>query len=102
MSKKIKALVKRTDEPIGHMTWISNSLENLQKIVDGHIEVVTIRPGLVLIVNEDGKLRDLPANFRLGGDLIVGDVIVCGVDDEEFADIPIDMKTWKKALKREA
>ena len=99
--EKIKAIVKRPDERYGHMTNISNSLKNLQNIVGGHIEVVTILPdkGLVMICNEDGKNLGLERNFIMGTppfhDVIVGEVILCGVCDEDFTDIPIDFQTWK-------
>lgn len=99
--EKIKAIVKRTDEKYGHMTAVSNSLKNLQNIVGGHIEVVTLMPdkGLVMICNEDGKLLGLEKNFIWGvppfHDVIVGDVIICGTDGEDFTDVPIDFKSWK-------
>ena len=34
---KIRAIVKRTDEPVGHVCNVSNTLKNLQKLVDGNI-----------------------------------------------------------------
>lgn len=98
---KIKAIIKRPDEKVGHMTNISPSLKNLQRIVEGPIEIVTIAPGLVLICNEEGKLRGLEHNFRMGidfFDVILGEVIICGVDGEDLADIPISFKEWKYYL----
>lgn len=52
MADKIKVIVKRPDEKYGHVTHISNTLENLQKTVDGYIETLTM-PGYVLILNEE-------------------------------------------------
>ena len=49
---KIKVYVKRPDEKIGHSTWISNTLENLQKTVEGYIETVTFGD-YVVICNEE-------------------------------------------------
>ena len=101
---KIKAIIKRPDEPIGHVSWISDTLENLQRTVGGLIEVVPITPdGLVMICNEEGKLRGLEKNFVMGmmcKDVIVGDVIICGTEGEEFADVPIDRKTWATLLEK--
>ena len=80
MAGKLRAIVKRTDEPYGHVCNISGSLENLQKIVGGYIETVPVGRKHVLIVNEEGKLRSLPINFHMGRyDTIVGDAIVLGV-----------------------
>ena len=61
MAKKIKCIVKRPGEQFGHMTWVSDSLENLQKTVGGYIETVTLpEHNLVLICNEEGSIRDMP------------------------------------------
>jgi len=48
---KIKVIIKRPDEKYGHVTNITNTLENLQKTVEGYIETLTM-PGYVLILNE--------------------------------------------------
>ena len=80
---------------------IKDELGEYQRLVGGHIEVVTLMPdkGLVMICNEDGKLLGLEKNFIWGTppfhDVIVGDVIICGTDGEDFTDIPIDFKSWK-------
>ena len=96
---KIKAIVKRPDEAVGHMTNISNTLKNFQRIVEGPIEVVRIADDAIIIVNEEGKLRGLPVNFICGQEVIVGEVAVVGVDGDEFADVPIDLNVWKWLLK---
>ena len=106
MAKKIKCIVKRPDEQFGHVAWISDSLKNLQNTVGGYIETVTLDNGVVLICNEEGKLRDMPYNFTLRRMLgfitvqnaIFGTVIVCGMDGDEFVDIPIDFNEWKSLL----
>ena len=113
MSKKIKCIVKRPDEQFGHVTWISDSLENLQKTVGGYIETVSIdNHELVLIVNEEGKLRDMPYNFSAlcaahaysayveWRERLFGTVIVCGTNPtkDTFEDIPIDFNEWKALL----
>ena len=40
--EKINVIIKRPDEAIGHVCYISDSLENLQKTVGGYIETLTI------------------------------------------------------------
>ena len=103
-TEKIKVIIKRPDEKTGHMTWISNTLKNLQSHVDGHIEVVKIgTSGLLMLCNEDGKNLCLEKNFMMGfvpfQDMIVGTVVLCGAGGEDFTDVPIDMKQWKYMLK---
>jgi hypothetical protein len=95
---KIKAIVKRADEPVGHMTNISCSLENLQKHVGGYIETVTIARDLVIICNEEGRLLGLPHNCRIAGVDFVGDIVILGVDGEDFADVPITFEEYKNTL----
>lgn len=97
---KIKVIIKRPDEIYGHMTWISDSLPNIQKTVDGHFETVTLsrNPDLVMLVNEEGKLKGLPYNFKTQLHDIVGTVILCGADGDRFADVPIELSTWKWML----
>ena len=100
---KIKAIIKRPDEEYGHIANISNTLENLQKIVGGKIETLYLGHGLILIVNEEGKLLGLEPNFRLEhgafADVIVGTAIVVGQKDEDFGDCPIVFEAWKILLK---
>lgn len=83
------------------------SLEEMQKIVEGHIEAVPTAlaqgwsqepgVGLALIVNEEGKLQNLPVNQTATdlsaayNDVIVGNAILLGTTDEDF----IGLTEWK-------
>lgn len=58
----------------------ANTLESFQQAVGGYIECVRLAPDVVLICNEEGKLLDLPFNFQIGSDYIVGNAVVCGVN----------------------
>ena len=55
------------------------TLEELQSIVGGYIEVIRLPDERILIVNEEGRLRNLPPNpaaSAAAGRLIVGVAIV--------------------------
>lgn len=66
---------------------IENTLEAFQSIVGGYIEVIRFKECL-LVCNEEGKLQGLESNFRLGYDVIVGDVIFTQSDSAgEFIDL---------------
>ena len=65
-------------------------LEELKSIVGGYIEIVNLRDGRLICLNEEGKLYNLPYNnkatdiFRAAfrtNDFIVGDVLVCKEDE---------------------
>ena len=110
--RKIKAIVKRADEEYGHMTAISDTLENLQRTVGGYIQTFPVDEKNVIICNEEGWIRDLPYNCTLFDDksllglrthlqTFYGDIIVVGVDGEEFADVQIDLKRWRFLIGRE-
>lgn len=96
---KIKAIIKRPDEEFGHMTNISERLENLQRTVGGYIECVSPDPRIVIICNEEGKLIGLEPNMKIPGDIICGTIIVVGISGEDFSDVPISFEEWKQLVK---
>ena len=98
---KIRAIVKRPDERYGHVTNISNTLRNFQRIVEGPIQVVSITDKIACVCNEEGKIQGLPKNFVMGNirkDVIVGEVAIVGVDGEEFCDLDMSFDLWKTLL----
>lgn len=102
MKDKIRAIVKRSTEPIGHILYISNDLKTLQRIVGGHVEAVNLGNGALLLCDEDGKspFKARPLNVFIGEwDAIMGDLVVVGVDGEDFGDVPITMEEWKEMLR---
>lgn len=63
-------------------TIIPNTLQSKQEIVEGLIEAVyPFEDQVALVCNDEGKLIGLPLNRRVGGDIIAGTFIVCGIDD---------------------
>jgi len=102
----MKVIIKRPCDQFGEETTIPNTLKALQEAVGGYIETVTLDNGVVLICNEEGRIRNMPYNFtlrRMWGvvtiqNAIFGTVIACGADGEEFANIPIDFNEWKALL----
>ena len=94
MADKIYVAVKRPGQPPRHV-WMSNTLENFQRYVEGYIETFTLAEDLVIICNEEGRLMRLPYNCTVCGVDFVGDIIFAGVRDDEFADLPCDWKDFK-------
>lgn len=71
-----------------------HTLENMQKLVGGHIEAVYPYDDPVgVIVNEEGKLEGLPPNRVLMDDegnpydILCGTFFICGLGDTNFASI---------------
>ena len=92
---KISVIIKEPGRRPRHV-WIENSLKNLQKTVGGYIEAVTLGKDLVVICNEEGRLRMMPYNCHICGVGFVGPIILCGVKGEEFYDIPITFEEAKR------
>ena len=94
---KIKGLlIEPLNEP--KVVEIDDSLESLQSVVDGYIEMVcppTHPDEAVIIANEEGKILGLEANrpVRLEDgriyDIICGNMFICNApyDSENFASL---------------
>lgn len=88
-----------------YKTNMSLTLENLQKFVGGYIEVVTIgtfgNQEILMICNEEGKIRDdCEPNFRLGNDIIMGDVVFAARDGQDIVGIaPTPITAFREWLK---
>lgn len=64
------------------------SVKKLQTVIGGWIQICHTIDGRVMVVNEDGKLRNLPYNSEatklyIYGEVeqIVGDVVICEIDE---------------------
>lgn len=67
-------------------------LEELQNIVGGDIQIISLHDGRQIVLNEDGKLNALPYNSLatdiaheahaiFDSDYIVGDILICKEGD---------------------
>ena len=97
MTKKIKVAIKRPDSKL-YLTNVSNSLKNLQNIVGGRIETITLCSDLVIICNEEGMINNLPYNLTICGLQFFGTILFAGVKRDEFFDIPCAFKELKRLL----
>lgn len=94
MKENIIVLIKKPN-CLPTVKTIPNTLEALQSIVDGYIEVVDVRKNVVLICNEEGKILSKYQNkpnimITVSGDvvdIIKGTAVVCGQDGEDLDDI---------------
>ena len=93
MSRKIRILVVEPNKEPYQMK-IEHTLRNLQKIVNGYIEIVELSPSVDLICNEEGKIKQLPLNRFIDYDIIAGTFFIAGHRDEET--ISLSRKQIKK------
>ncbi len=94
-SEMIKVLYKQVGKTMREKT-IPNTLEACQELVGGPIEVVALMPDVLLICNEEGKLRGLAPN-PFNGRLYVGDWFICGSRGVEFCSVP---RAYEKIVKQ--
>ena len=98
----IRAIIKQPGKKAGHVSRIMNDLETLKKYVGGYIETVPVCNGCVMVINENGKIDDLPDNFIYGRtfpDMIKGTAVLVGTSGDEFTDCLLTMKLWKGLLR---
>lgn len=90
----MKVLTKRAMWDRWAEAEIPNELEELQKYVDGYIEVYGLTEDMILLCNEEGRINNLPYNTRVMGEEFFGPILVCGTKGEEFTDVPIMLEDW--------
>lgn len=76
MNKIKDLIVEPGKEP--YEKKIKNSLKSLQNEVNGFIEFMEIEKGVDLILNEEGKINNLPFNRYAMNDILCGTFIVAG------------------------
>ena len=93
--KKIRVIIKSPGEK-PRSVWISNSLENLQKHVGGYIEINRIATNLVIVCDEEGRLKDKPFCAKILNWNFVGTIILAGFEGGELADCPLTFAEAKE------
>ena len=82
-TRTIKArLIEPMKEP--RVIEIEQKLESYQEQVGGYIEALTISDDVVILVNEEGKLRGMTPNRRFNGDVLVGNILIVGRKGEDL------------------
>ena len=80
---------------------IESELRALQAEVGGHIETFPLGQGVTAIVNEEGRLDELRPNCMFRAELLVGPVLLVGVEGDHFCSIPDGYEAlWLDALER--
>lgn len=99
-NRKITGLKLTAGSNLAEPEEIEDKLEVYQKFVDGYIEIVRINERLVMVVNDEGLIRELPENIIasclywsiIGQPVtpICGNAILVGLNPEngEFCNIP--------------
>lgn len=92
---KIEVAIKKPGKP-AQRALIEDSLESLQHYVGGYIEIVTLCSDLVIICDEEGRLKGKEHNCTVCGYDFVGTIILAGKKDDEITGLPVK---WSEILK---
>lgn len=84
--EQIRVAVKEPRKPLVFKD-INNDLETLRDIVGGWIEAVPFGD-MVVICDEEGRLKGKEPNIMVGGIGFVGTVIIAGASGDEFTSLP--------------
>lgn len=89
MKKKIKVVyIEPGRDP--EFRTVNNTLEAMQILVKGYIEALTVSNDMVIICNEEGRLRNMPYNRELFGIDLYGPIVLVGTEGEDFTDAPVE------------
>ena len=94
----MKVFFKEPGKAIRQMN-VPNELHVLQYLVGGYVESVTLFEDLVVLCDEDGRLKGLPYNCEVCGVTFCGPIVFVGVDGDDFCDVPYDVSVVKFAFK---
>lgn len=77
-------IIKRAGKPVQYATADLSDYKEIQKLVGGFFEVVRLPDGILLIVNEEGRIRNLPLNLTIADYPFYGDVFFCSSIEDEM------------------
>lgn len=85
---KMKAILKKPQSD-PEIVEVENELESLHRVLEcNFMEGVQIVPNTVAYIDEEGKLTRRMPNLRFGeNDVLVGNVLVCGLSGSEERDL---------------
>lgn len=94
---KIKVIIKEPGQ-LARFEKIENTIEEFQRIVGGYIEQISIASDLVILCDEDGKLKELAPSIIVGALEIVGTVIFAGKKNQEFTNVPLSRADFESTF----
>lgn len=78
-------VAKAGEQP--ELTEIDNTLEALQSAVGGWIQVISLSERILVVMDEEGKLKGYKDNFHIPHDTVVGTAVFVASEGEEFGSL---------------
>ena len=80
----MKVIVKRPNEKLEAIE-VGNELEKLQQLVGGYIETIPYKDNIIILLDEEGKLKDSEDNIVVSKyGMLVGNIVFVGTKGEDF------------------
>jgi hypothetical protein len=77
------ANVIEAPEPLG-MTYIQTKVGGFIKVFPNHGHTSEVLQEVTLVVDDDGRRKDLPANVEFPLEVVVGPILACVTDEEGY------------------
>ena len=78
---------------------VKNSLEELQRLVGGYIESVTLLKDMAILCDEEGRIKGKKYNCTICGIDFVGTIVIVGVRGDSFSDAPPENTLYRLSPK---
>ena len=75
---------------------VTDDYKAIQKLIDGHFEVVRVEEDLLVVCDEEGRIKGKPFNCWFDGIGFVGTIAVFGEDGENFDHCPITLDQFRE------
>ena len=83
----MKVIVKRPNQK-SEVIEISNELEKLQQLVGGYIETIPYKNNIIILLDEEGRLKDSEDNIVVSKyGMLVGNIVFIGTEGEDFTSL---------------
>ena len=80
----MKVIVKRPNEKLEAIE-VGNELEKLQQLVGGYIETIPYKDNIIILLDEEGRLKDSEDNIVVSKyGMLVGNIVFVGTKGEDF------------------
>ena len=95
--EEILTVIVKEPDKLPKAVKVRNKLEPMQELVGGYLEKVSLYDYLVVLCDEEGRLKGKKYNCRLHGIDFVGTIVLVGTWRDEFASVPYDSleALWK-------
>ena len=88
--EKIKVVVQHPGD-ISRIMTVKNDLKSMQELIGGYLETLTLPNGLVLVMDEEGRLKGLRENVRcVQFGTIVGRIFITAAEGESFRSLTVE------------